>query len=144
MCLSPVMHQIIKHPSFLSWLIRYNYSLASEMLNTHTVIDLDQHWEIQCFWKIKAFACLLEDYDFFLNNKCIVVCTQFKKTQKHLSVDIFPIPIIYWIELDCTIMQCHSLCPHLKQKLSGFLLIRYPYWKDNIIFIAYIENNPKS
>lgn len=32
------------------------------MPNTHTDIDLDQHCEIQCFWKIKYFA---EEYDFF-------------------------------------------------------------------------------
>lgn len=137
----PVMHQIIKHSGFLSWLIRCNYSLASEMLNTHTVIDSDKHCEIQCFWKIKSFARLPGEYEifflfFFFNNKHIVVCTQFMKTQKHLSVDIFPIPVIYWIELDCTMMQSHSLCLHLKQKLNGFLLIRYPHWKGNVVFIA--------
>lgn len=105
------------------------------MPNTYTDIDLDQHCEIQCFLKIKYFP---EEYDFFFfNNKytMYVVGTQFMKTQKHLFVDIFPIPVIYWVELDCTMMQFHSPCLHLKQKLNGFLFIRYPYWKDNV-FIA--------
>lgn len=36
-----IMHKIFKHLGSLPWLIKYNYSLASEMPNAHTVIDLD-------------------------------------------------------------------------------------------------------
>lgn len=38
---SSIMHKIFKHLGAFPWLIKYNYSLASEMLNTHTIIDLD-------------------------------------------------------------------------------------------------------
>lgn len=61
------------------------------MLNTHTVIDLDQHWEIQCFKKIKSFAeNLLHMKSFYLNNKHMVVCTQFMKNSETFIFWYFP------------------------------------------------------
>lgn len=38
---SSITHKIFKHLGSLPQLIKDNYSLASEMLNTHTSIDLD-------------------------------------------------------------------------------------------------------
>lgn len=136
---SSLMHQIIKHPGFLPWLIRYNYSLASEMPNTHTVIDLDQHCEIQCFWKIKSFVCLAEDTQNSFKLTNILLCVHSSWKLRNIYLLVFSpyqsFTGMNWTALWCSAIPSASACTWSRNGMvscsSGTT-----HWKDNVVFIA--------